>query len=75
MNETYPGPCPFVSTKDYDWSYAVPYSPPKGCPQLPFNPLVFCFDAAIQACTIYCGLELNIQLLLRFRKKKTIYFW
>lgn len=72
---TFEGPCPYVPLSQYDWALKIPYTPPPGCPETPWNPFVIALDASFQACTFWMGLELNVQLFLQFRNRTGKYFW
>lgn len=68
-------PCPYAPLSTYDWKLVTPYAAPPGCANIPWNPLVIALDAALQACTIWIGIELNVQLFLRFKSRNSVYFW
>jgi hypothetical protein len=67
--------CGYVPLSQYDWTLLKPYKPNPGCSRLPWNATVYSLIAAFDAVTVWIGLELIVQLFMRFKRRGTLYFW
>jgi len=68
-------PCGYVPLSQYDWTLLKPFKPNPGCSNLPWNATVYSLISAFDAVTVWIGLELIVQLFLRFQRRRTLYFW
>jgi hypothetical protein len=70
--------CLYVPLSEYSWNYLLLFYEGRGrCygVTLPFNPAIWCLVAAFHAITVWMAIGLNLQLLLTFKKRTTLYFW
>jgi hypothetical protein len=71
----YTSPCPYLPLEDFVWAGEALLIPPKSCPPLSWNPVVYTLIAALHGASYGIGIELALEIVITFQKRNTLYFW